>query len=112
MPVRLPPLSCNMWLISYYFLNLLRPYPARTIIPEPSIISVAGSGVARGVSPVEAPSEDAIGVEVVEVKLDLVAGLSDEFSGQPTTPKNIITINKTINNFFIPFPPVLKIQKQ
>jgi hypothetical protein len=41
----------------------------------------------------------ATGVEVVEVKLDVVAGSSDE--GQPTIPKNIITTHKTINNFFI-----------
>ena len=107
MPERLPPLSCNMWLIPYYFLNLLRPYPARPTKPVPSSISVAGSGVARGVSRVEGPLEDATGVEVVEVKLDLVAGLSDEFSGQPTIPKNIITTHKTINDFLIPFPLIL-----
>jgi len=31
------------------------------------------------------------GVEIFEVKLDVVAGSSDE--GQPTIPKNIITIH-------------------
>jgi hypothetical protein len=95
-----------MWLIRYYFLNLLRPYPARPTKPVPSSISVAGSGVARGASSVEGPSEDATGVEDVEVKLDVVPGSSDE--GQPTIPKNIITTHKTINNFFIFFPFIIK----
>jgi hypothetical protein len=48
------------------------------------------------VSPVEVT-----GVEVVDLKLDMVVGSSDE--GQPTIPKNIITMHKTINNFFIFF---------
>jgi hypothetical protein len=52
-----------------YFLNLLRPYPARPTKPEPSSISVAGSGVASGPLPVGDPSA---GVTVVEVKLDLL----------------------------------------
>jgi hypothetical protein len=89
-----------MWLIPYYFLNLLRPYPARPTKPEPSSKSVAGSGVARGASPAGVPSAEATGVEV---KLDVVAGSSED-EGQPTIPKNIITTHKTINNFFIPFP--------
>jgi hypothetical protein len=88
-----------------YFLNLLRPNIPRPTKPEPSSKSVAGSGVARGAPPVEDPSVVAIDVEVVEVKLDPVAGLSDEFSGQPTIPKNIIKTHKTINNFFT-FPPI------
>jgi hypothetical protein len=44
----------------------------------------------------------ATGVGVVEVKLDVVAGSSED-EGQPTIPKNIIAIHKTINNFFIFF---------
>jgi len=103
---RLPPLSGNMWLIPYYFLNLLRPYPARPTNPEPSSKSVAGSGVARGAS---VPSAETTGVEVTDLKLDVVPGSSDEL-GQPTIPKNIITIHKTINNFFISFPFIIKIQ--
>jgi hypothetical protein len=83
-----------------YFLNLLRPNTPRPTKPEPSSKSVAGSGVARGAPPVEDPSAVAIDVEVVEVRLDPVAGLSDEFSGQPAIPKNIIRTHKTINNFF------------
>jgi hypothetical protein len=82
-----------------YFLNFLRPYPARPTNPEPSSRSVAGSGVARGCSPV---ASEATGVEVTDLKLDVVPGSSDEL-GQPTIPKNIITIHKTINNFFIFF---------
>jgi hypothetical protein len=35
MPERLPPLSFNMWLIPYYFLNLLRPNPASPTSPAP-----------------------------------------------------------------------------
>jgi hypothetical protein len=45
---------------------------------------------------------------VAEVKLDLVAGLSDEFSGQATIPKNMITIHKNIKNFFIFFLDLYK----
>jgi hypothetical protein len=44
-------------------------------------------------------SAEATGVEVADLKLDVVAGSSDE--GQPTIPKNIITIHKNINSFFI-----------
>ena len=102
MPTRLPPLSCNMWLIQYYFLNLLRPYPARPTKPVPSSISVAGSGT--GLAPGSETSEVTTDVEVVDLKLDVVPGLSDEL-GQPAIPKNIITTHKTINNFFIPLSP-------
>jgi len=103
MPNRLPPLSCNMWLIQYYFLNLLRPNIPRPTRPEPSSKSVAGSGTGIGpvfsVDPVT--SEVATGVEVVDLKLEVVAGSSDE--GQPAIPKNIITTHKTKKNFFICF---------
>jgi hypothetical protein len=44
----------------------------------------------------------ATGVEVVDVKLDVVAGPSED-EGQPTIPKNKITTHKVINNFFIFF---------
>jgi len=91
-----------MWHITYYLLNLLRPYTARPTKPEPSSISVAGSGTGE-ISPPASPSAEATGVEVAEVKLDLVAGLSDEFSGQATIPKNMITIHKNIKDFFIFF---------
>jgi hypothetical protein len=46
-------------------------------------------------------SAEATGVEVTDLKLDVVAGSSDE--GQPTIPKNIITIHKNIKNLFILF---------
>ena len=46
MPERLPPLSCNMWLIQYYILNLFRPITARPTRPEPKRSMVAGSGTA------------------------------------------------------------------
>jgi hypothetical protein len=92
-----------MWLIQYYFLNLLRPNIPRPTRPEPSSKSVAGSGTGIGpvfsVDPVT--SEVATGVEVVDLKLEVVAGSSDE--GQPAIPKNIITTHKTKKNFFICF---------
>jgi hypothetical protein len=44
MPERFPPLSCNMWLIQYYFLNLFRPITAKPTKPEPKRNIVAGSG--------------------------------------------------------------------
>jgi hypothetical protein len=100
MPKRLPALSCALWFMTYYFLKFLRPITARPSKPEPKRSMVAGSGAARGASPVEVPSAEVIDVEVVEVKFDLVAGLSDDFSGHPTIPKNIITTYKIINNFF------------
>jgi len=78
----------------YYFLNLLRPNTTRPTKPEPSSKSVAGSGTG------EASGLDSEGATGVEVKLDVVPGLSDE-SGQPIIPKNIITIHKNITNFFI-----------
>jgi hypothetical protein len=93
-----------MWLIPYYFLNLLRPYPARPTRPEPSSIRVAGSGTGLRLSAVKGPllPLEATDVDVKPELLLLVAGLSD--AGQPIIPKNIITTHKTINNFFIPFP--------
>jgi len=100
MPERLPPLSGNSWLMTNYFLNFLRPNATRPTNPEPSSTSVAGSGTAApGVS--STVPEVATGVEVVDLKLDVVAGSSDE--GQPTIPKNIIRTHKTIKIFFIPF---------
>jgi len=93
-----------------YFLNRLRPNPARPTKPEPSSISVAGSGTGLvSVSIGSETSEVATGVKVVELKLDVVAGSSDE--GQPTIPKNIITIHKNINNFFIFFLFLLSLSK-
>jgi len=80
-----------------YLLNLFRPITERQIKPEPSSKSVAGSGVARGWSPDS--SAVATGVEAVDVKLEVVAGSSED-EGQPTIPKNKITTHKTINNFF------------
>jgi hypothetical protein len=87
-----------------YFLNLLRPNPARPTKPEPSSKSVAGSGTGEGSLDVGPVSE----VEtVVEVKLDLLTVLSESFEGQPVIPKSIIKTLKTINNFFT-FPPFYK----
>jgi len=100
MPERLPPLSGNSWLMTNYFLNFLRPNATRPTKPEPSSTSVAGSGTGLPVS-VPETSEVATGVEVVDLKLDVVAGSSDE--GQPTIPKNKIRTHKTIKIFFIPF---------
>jgi hypothetical protein len=102
-------LSDNFCLLADYFLNLFRPITARLTKPEPSSISVAGSGTAEGLSPVEGPSAEETSVEG-EVMLDLVVSLSDEFSGQPTIPKNIIATHKTKNNFFIFFPSIIKMQ--
>jgi hypothetical protein len=91
-----------------YFLNFLRPNATRPTKPEPRSTSVPGSGTGEPSGPLESPPpiwstvpEVATDVEVVDLKLDVVAGSSDE--GQPTIPKNIITIHKTINNFFIIF---------
>ena len=97
MPERLPPLSGDRFPMANYFLNFLRPNATRPTKPEPSSISVAGSGTA--LEPVSETSEVATGVEVVEIELDVLAGSSDE--GQPTIPKNIITTHKNIINFFI-----------
>jgi hypothetical protein len=80
-----------------YFLNLLRPTPARPTKPVPSSISVAGSGTG------EAPSPPTFGFVTTLDVVALGAGSSDE--GQPTIPKNIITIHKNINNFFILLSP-------
>jgi hypothetical protein len=91
---------------TYYFLNLFRPYPARPTRPVPSSISVAGSGTGTGLASDSETSEVATGVEVVDLKLDVVAGSSDE--GQPTIPKNIITTHKTIKIFFICFPFIIE----
>jgi hypothetical protein len=83
----------------YYFLNHLRPITERPTKPVPSSISVAGSGTGKGLGSIGSETSVVVtGVEIFEVKLDVVAGSSDE--GQPTIPKNIITIHKTINNFF------------
>jgi hypothetical protein len=84
-----------------YFLNLFRPNTPRPTKPDPISKSVEGSGTALMSPPVEGSPGEAIGVEVVEVKLDVVAGSSDE--GQPTIPKNIITIHKNKKNFFMLF---------
>jgi|GEM_PF-2744937 len=104
MPERLPPLSCNMWLIQYYFLNLLRPYPARPTKPVPSSISVAGSGTGEGFP----PFPPFVSVDGFETKVDGVYVGGSSFCGQPTIPKNIIKIHKNINNFFILFPFIIK----
>jgi hypothetical protein len=60
----------------------------------------SGTGEASGPPPI---CTTGVAAPELEEKLDLlkVAGSSDE--GQPTIPKNIITIHKTINNFFIFF---------
>jgi len=81
---------------NYFLKNFLRPNPARPTNPEPSSISVAGSGTAS-----KSPSEEVIGVEVTLDLLTVVVGSSE---GQPKIPKNIITTHKNINNFFIFFP--------
>lgn len=44
MPARLPPLSCNMCPIPFYFLNLLRPIPVSPTSPAPKRSMVVGSG--------------------------------------------------------------------
>jgi hypothetical protein len=93
-----------MWFMSYYILNLLRPYLARPNKPETSSIIVTSSGFAIVASMVEAPSVEAIEVEVVEVEIDLGVELSVDFSGQPTISKNIIMTYKIINSFYILFP--------
>jgi hypothetical protein len=49
--------------------------------------------------PVVVSSEEVTGVEE---KLDLLKGAGSS-EGQPTIPKNIITIHKNIKNFFIFF---------
>jgi hypothetical protein len=85
-----------------YFLNIFRPNTPSPTKPEPISKIVAGSGIGEAPPP-SVPPGAVIGVEVVEVKLDVVGGLSDE--GQPTIPKNIITTHKNINNFFILPPP-------
>jgi len=82
-----------------YFLNILRPNPARPTKPEPISMSVAGSGTGL----VSGPSAEATGAEVKLFEPSVLAGSSDE--GQPTIPKNIIITHKTINNFFT-FPPL------
>jgi len=93
-----------MELMTNYFLkNFFLPTPTRPTKPAPRSTSVVGSGT--GLAPILSPPKvspvEATGVEVTDLKLDVVAGSSDE--GQPTIPKNIITIHKTINNFFIFF---------
>jgi len=75
----------------------LRPNPARPTIPEPSNISVAGSGT--GVGPLDIGSVLEVAT-VVEVKLDLLTELVGSSEGQPIIPKNIIKIHKNTNNFF------------
>jgi len=109
MPERLPPLSCNMWLIQYYFLNLLRPYPARPTRPVPSSISVAGSGTGEGFPPLS-PIGTVLFVSAdgFETEVDVVYVGRSSFCGQPAIPKNIIKIHRTINNFFIFFPFTIK----
>jgi hypothetical protein len=79
----------------------LRPIATRPTKPEPRSTSVPGSGT--GLAPISSETDpvEATGVEVTDLKLDVVAGSSDE--GQPTIPKNKITIHKNINNFFIFF---------
>jgi len=90
-----------------YFLNILRPNPARPTKPEPISISVAGSGTGEGSLEVGPVSEL---TTVVELKLDLLAVLFGSSEGQPIIPNNIIHTHKTINNFFT-FPPIfIKIQ--
>jgi hypothetical protein len=83
-----------------YFLNLFLPNAARPTKPEPSSISVASSGTAEVLSPVEGPSEEVTGVEE---KLDLLTVVAGSSKGQLTIPKNIITAHKNINNFIIFF---------
>ncbi|MFZ0483780.1 MAG: hypothetical protein WAL93_10345 [Desulfobacterales bacterium] len=85
-----------------YFLNILRPNPARPTKLEPSSISVAGSGTGEGSLEVGPVSEL---TTVVEVKLDLLAVLVESSEGQPIIPNNIINTHKTINNFFT-LPPI------
>jgi hypothetical protein len=79
----------------------LRPNPARPTKPEPSSTSVAGSGTGKTSLTVDFVTISEV-VTDFEEKLDLLtvfAGSSVE--GQPTIPKNIITIHKNIKNFFI-----------
>jgi len=90
-----------------YFLNILRPNPARPTKPEPSSISVAGSGTGEG--PLEVSSVSEL-TTVVELKLDLLAVLVGSSEGQPIIPNNIIHTHKTINNFFTVPPVFIKIQ--
>jgi len=82
--------------------NFFLPTPTSPNNPAPRSTSVVGSGAGEVSGP---PPICATGVVEPEgeVKLDLlkVAGSSEE--GQPAIPKNIITIHKTINNFFIFF---------
>ena len=87
MPERLPPLSGSSWLMTNYFLNLLRPNTAKPTKPEPSSTSVTGSGT------VEGPVSEGIVASGVDLKLYGATGLASS-PGQPTIPKNIITTHK------------------
>jgi len=89
-----------------YFLNLLRPYPARPTKPVPSRISVAGSGTGEGFSPL--PSIGPVlfvSADGFETKVDGVYVGGSSLFGQPEIPKNKITIHKDRNSFFIITPP-------
>jgi hypothetical protein len=84
--------------VSFYFLNLLRPITARLTKPDPSITSVMGSEIWKALSPFEVSSSTLGFVATLDVAAFGAGSLGE---GQPIKPKNIITIQKNINNFFI-----------
>jgi hypothetical protein len=83
-----------------YFLNLLRPRAARPTKPEPSSISVAGSGTGETSLPFVSDTVSG-GVTDFEEKFDLLSVVAELSEGQPVIEKNIITTHNNINNFFI-----------
>jgi hypothetical protein len=87
----------------------LRPNAARPTKPEPSSRSVAGSGTGEKVLLL---ASEVISEEVTEFeeKLDLLSVVAESSEGQPEIPKNITTTHKNINNFFIFFPSIIKMQ--
>jgi hypothetical protein len=94
-----------MGFITNYFLKIFfRSTPTRPTRPEPRSKSEAGSGTKEPPGPPEVSppicSTVSKVVTYVEVKLDLLKGAGSS-EGQPTIPKNIITIHKTINKFFL-----------
>ena len=100
-------ICCSFHIISY-FLNLLRPYPARPTKPVPSSISVVGSGT--GEPSVFSPTGKASELLVLSLEIFLTTlGVLDvnwaSSPGQPAIPKNSITTHKSINSFFILSPP-------
>jgi hypothetical protein len=80
----------------------LRPNAARPTNPEPSSISVAGSGTGE-TSLLFVPGTVSEVLTDVEEKLDLLTVVPGSSEGQPAIPKDTIIIQKNINNFFIFF---------